>query len=726
MSALFPKTVFGLAVIFTICWPSSFSSGSIASGREVDFENDLVPVFTKLGCNAGACHGSAAGRGGLRLSLYGSNPVADYAALALELEGRRINLAAPERSLLLRKPSEELAHGGGMLIETADPAHQLLQQWIAQGARFVPGRKLKELEVNPSQVIAKVGEAVSLSVSARYDDNSSRGVTEWTVLSPEDGTAVSVGANTGKLHVHRPGRHLVVVRYLNQVVPLEILVPVGDSSSDLVAATIDDARSNFIDQEIDAALNRLGIPASGDVGDEGFLRRVSLHLTGRLPKYASQAMPLDRAAVVDQLLESEEFIEYWSLQLAKLLRLRGQPNDTVGINKYSAWLTEQLRAGTGYDVMARELLTAVGDSHSHGPANFYRTTADPRLQAELVSEIFMGTRLRCANCHDHPLDRWTQDDYHGLAAIFAKVVAGRVIEINAAGEVIHPATQEAARPRIPGLGSLQIPQGDLRPELAQWLTAPENPYFAKAIVNRLWKHLMGRGLVEPVDDFRATNPATHPQLLNELAAEFVASGYNLRYALRTIINSRAYARSSQSHGRNRADDRFYSHATHVELEPEVLADAIADVSGLSETYGDLPVGTRAVALIDPDTPSTALDILGRCDRKDSCESQAGATGGLPQMLHLLNGELLNGRLSASGSRLQQLLARGTQPLEIIRDFYGAALGRAPTPDEVEFWQVQLTTASQEAAAHNKSTAEQELLEDFVWSLLTCEEFRTNH
>lgn len=331
----------------------------------------------------------------------------------------------------------------------------------------------------------------------------------------------------------------------------------------------------------------------------------------------------------------------------------------------------------------------------------------------------MGSRLRCANCHNHPLDRWTQDDYHGLASIFATIDAGEVVTEKPDGFTIHPRTLEAATARIPGERFLEASDVDSRRLLADWLTNTDNPYFAKAIVNRLWKSMMGRGLVEPVDDFRDTNPATHPMLLSKLAEDFTANEYSIRHTLRLIANSVAYARSANANEANKNDNQFYSHAIRRPLEPEVLADAIADVLGVSEKYGDRPSGTRAVALVDSTTRSLTLDVLGRCGREESCESIVAATGGLPQKLHLFNGGLLNDRISAEGSRLNRLLADGMGPMKVVHEFYAAALNRSPTPKESNYWESEI---EQLASPKRKET----FLEDFVWGLLTSREFVTNH
>ena len=453
---------------------------------------------------------------------------------------------------------------------------------------------------------------------------------------------------------------------------------------------------------------------------------MTLDLTGRLPApgavtaFLADSDANKRETLVDALLDSDEFNEYWTLQLAKLLRIHSEGGNTQGAFAYHQWLAQQIRERVGYDQIARSVILATGDSREVGPANFYRTVNSAGEQAEFMSELFMGARLRCANCHNHPLDKWTQDDYHGLAAIFAKIEAnGQVIKVKPSGEVIHPATREKAVPRIPGDRFLPTDVTDGRLELVDWLTGVGNPYFAKAIVNRLWKAMMGRGLVEPVDDFRSTNPATHPELLTELADDFVAHGYDLRRTLKRIALSAAYARSANTLPQNATDDRFYSHALQKPLESEVLADAISDVLGVPDVYGNEPEGTRAVSLFDPNTASDALDILGRCGRETSCESSAGATDGLQRKLHLFNGDLLNARISVPGSRLDRLVSIGKSPMEIVNEFYLAALSRHPTDTEQQFWEQHIDVNASANSQHA-------ILEDIVWSLLTCNEFVMNH
>ena len=692
----------------------------VVSGGEqvVDFDNQVIPILTKAGCNTGACHGAAVGRGGLKLSLYGGDPDTDFRSIVLDLEGRRVNYAEVDESLIVRKPTESMEHGGGERLELGGEGAELLLRWIRQGTPRTRGKQLAGFDVSPkSHVASGVDQTLQLSATAQFSDGSQADVTRWTVFTAEDSSAVEIDPDTAEAKLLRRGRNIVVARYLDRVVPIEMVVPLSDQPVDLS----NEPRVNLIDTHVLNTLSTLRLPISPPADDSAFLRRVTLDLTGRLPTIALQdhiAGGGGRGELVDRLLESDEFNQYWTLQLARLLRIRSQPGDSTGALTYHRWLYQQISERVPYDRMARDMLLAMGDTHQVGPANFYRTAGGPREQAEFASELFMGNRLRCANCHNHPLDRWTQDDYHGLAAIFAKVGRGRVIKTNDRGEVTHPRTGETAVARIPGERFLDQ-QDDGRAALADWLTDPGNPYFARAIVNRLWKTMMGRGLVEPADDLRDTNPATHPALLEELARDFVEHGYDLRHTLHQIAMSATYGRSSAASDANRADDRYYSHAFSRPLEPEVLADAISDIVGVADRYGDQPIGTRAVALFDSNIKSEALDILGRCSREESCETVTTSVGGLPRKLHMFNGPLLNQRIGDPEGRLAKLIEQAGEPEEIVDEFYRRALCRRPTEQEREYWNQQFVTAA-------NTQEKQELLEDFVWSLLTCREATTNH
>ena len=690
----------------------------------LDFNTEVMPVFTKFGCNSGACHGAAVGRGGFKLSLYGGDPSSDYDSIVRDSRGRRVNLVDSERSLLMQKPTEAIEHGGGTVLDMDGESARLLTAWISQGA--MPHRKARErmslvkLDISPTKtVLNSIKDQVKLTAIAQFSDGSQKDVTAWTVFSAEDQSAISIDSETYRVKVLRRGRHIVVARFLEKVVPIELIVPLSDQPIDISKVT----QTNFIDEEILKTLSMLRLPVSPDCDDATFLRRASLDLTGRLPEQDRVDTllaigKLNRANLIDELLASKDFVDYWTYELAKLLRVHPQANNDVGAKAYHAWIAKQLSDHVGFDKIAQELILSTGDTLENGPANFYATVRGPREQAELVSEVFMGSRLRCANCHNHPLDRWTQDDYHGLAAIFAKVEMGRFIKSKPNGEVIHPRTTEPASMQIPGETRFSKKVKDGRIPFADWLTRRNNPYFAKAIVNRVWRQMMGRGLVEPVDDFRDTNPPTHPELLDLLAENFIQSGYDLRHIIRVIAISASYARSSNAITGNQDDDRFYSHSIRKRLQPEVLADAITDVLGVSEKYGTLPLGTRATSLVDPKTNSRTLDVLGRCGRIDSCEQESNAGGGLTQKLHLFNGELLNARISVQGSRLRNLLSKSRSHVEVIQQFYRIGLSRLPTEKEVQFWESELAKVDQDE--------QKKVLEDFVWGMLTSQEFTTNH
>jgi hypothetical protein len=687
-----------------------------ADSAAVDFDTQIVPVLTRFGCNSGACHGAAAGRGGFRLSLYGSNPEFDHESIAFDLKGRRVNTAHPEESLVLLKPTESLNHGGGERFDLdSDPA-QLLRAWVRHGARRDSARSLDELRVTPASVtLQKIGQPVTFQATAVFSDGTSRDVTAWTVFKAEDDAAVEVSSR--KAVPLRRGRHIVTARFLDRVLASEILVPFNEEPTGPAADQI--AGASFIDNLIDRRLSELHLPASPQISDEAFLRRVSLDLTGRLPSpadvLATREKLLDRKQLVERLLNSEAFVDYWTHWLTQLLRVRTQPQDQTAARTFHAWIRTQVTSNTPLDEIARQLLTATGDTHEVGPANFYLAAAGARAQAEYASEVLMGVRLRCANCHDHPLDRWSQDDYHGLSAIFAKVKRGRVISIGS-GEVSHPRTGEAAVPRIPGSRFLDE-KTDGRIALAAWLTSPDNPYFARAFVNRIWKTVIGRGLVEPTDDLRATNPATHPKLLTKLAADFAANKFDLRHTLRIICTSRVYGRSSSALPGNIDDDRFLSRGIERPLSSAVLADAIADVTGIAEPFAEEPAGTRAVSLFATNVPSASLDILGRCTGEGSCEPGMEARPGLPTTLHLINGPILNQRISDPKGRLRKLLAARTPPDKIIETFFIVALNRLPADKERDF-------LLGEFQKQNSPEEKQKLAEDFLWSILTSREFIT--
>jgi len=688
----------------------------------VDFGTQIIPVLTKAGCNAGSCHGAALGRGGFKLSLWGSNAAVDYQTMVHELEGRRVNLSRPDKSLVLLKPTIAVHHEGGRRLSSKGPGAKLILDWLAAGAPPPANRRLRQLSINPQQaVLDKVGQSVRLKISAAFDKGALQDVTAWTVFSPTDPAAVEVD-KTGKATVLRPGQHTVIIRYLDQVKAVRLSVPLTDKAITVSA----EARRNFIDDQVLETLKTLRLPLSAQTNDAAFLRRVSLDLTGTLPRpddvlaFVRDPSKGKRARLIDKLLKSSAFIDYWTYRWANLLQINSKRLQDGG-RVFHDWLKEQVTANTPLDAMSRQMLTTIGDSYQKGAANFSRVPGNAREQAEYVSRVFMGVRLRCANCHDHPLDMWKQDDYHGMAAMFARVQRGRVVSIRKFGDVTHPRTGKPAVPRIPATRFLDSGE-DGRAALAKWLTAPDNRYFAKAAVNRMWQAMMGRGLVEPVDDLRATNPATHPALLDELAADFIEHKFDMRHTLRTIANSAAYQRASTSVNGNEGDDQFYSRARIRALPAEVIADAIAQVTGVPDQYGNQPVGTRAIILWDAQIPAPALDILGRCSRQAVCETTPAGSGGMAQMLHLINGKLINRKVASAQGTLHQLLKSKKTDEQIIQQLYLLTLGRKSSAAEISHWTKQIAEAESVA---NEDFPRKSVLEDLFWALISSRQFMSN-
>jgi hypothetical protein len=562
------------------------------------------------------------------------------------------------------------------------------------------------------------GGRFSVRVTARFSDGSHDDVTRWAVFTPTDPAALDC-TGRGEVTALRRGQHQLLVRFLGAVNCVTVLVPYHDQRPEQAERP----RANFVDDHINRVLDRLHLPHAPRAGDAALVRRVFLDLLGKLPEpdevdaFVADAAPDKWACLVDRLLERPEFVDHWSYQWGDLLRIESGRLGAEGAAAFHGWVREQVRRNTPLDQAARGLLLTGGDAYQHGPANFSRVPADARAQAEYVGQVFLGARIQCANCHNHPLDRWTQDDYHGLAAVFARVGRGREVGLLPRGEVTHPRTGQPATPRIPGERDL-APDGDPRPALAAWLTAPDNPYFARAAVNRVWRALMGRGLVESPDDHRATNPATHPELLDELAKDFVTHGFDVRHTLRTILASEAYRRSAAASEGNRMDDRFYSRSLVRPLPPPVLVDAVAQVTGIPEKIGNLPPGTRAVALGDARVASEPLDLLGRCARDGGCAAAPAAGGSLPLVLHALNGPWLNAKVAHPDGRLHRLLADGRTDAEIIKALYRAALGRGPIDREQALWGPRLKAASDDERRQK--------FEDFLWALLNSSEFGTNH
>lgn len=675
-----------------------------------NFATQILPILTKSGCNTGACHGAATGQGGFSLSLFGYDAVRDHAVITHALGGRRVDLADPARSLLLRKATRTIKHKGGRRF-TLDSAHyHTLRQWIAAGAPAgAPELAVTGLRVEPPDLLLKSpGDAMPLRVTARLSDDSERDVTALALYDSHD-EAVAVVSDAGVVTMPRRGASAVMIRFGGQVAAVRVAVPfqAEEASSEFKPV-------NFIDEHIAAELNRLHLPASPLASASTFLRRVHLDLNGWLPTedearafLAKPDTAAAREAVIANLTGGAEFVDLWTMRLADVLLISSKKQG-FGAGVYHQWLRKQIERGAPLDEIVKALLTAQGDISREGPANFYRLTSDPRDMGEFVSRSLLGVRLACARCHHHPFDRWGMDDYYSFAGWFAQIsFDGRKVFLDDRGEVEHPQTRKVMLPRVLGGPTPARMPPDRLHLLARWAVSADNPFFARTLVNRVWKHLMGRGLVEPVDDLRASNPASIPALLDALAADFVKHDFDLRHLVLTIATSRSYQLASTSSGVNRLDDRFGSHARIKPLTGPVLADALSQAMGVRL----LPFETSAVRQFDPAVESYTLDVLGRCPRTDECGNPALFGGGLSQALHLLNGEAFNRALRESAA---QKIDGDTAAM--IESFYLRSLSRMPTAEERAHWLAQAVQSKDQVAFR----------EDLLWALLNSREFSFIH
>ncbi|MEZ6040800.1 MAG: DUF1549 domain-containing protein [Planctomycetaceae bacterium] len=693
--------------------------------QPVDFDTQVMPILTKAGCNSGACHGAAAGRGGFRLSLYGSRPATDFDQIALAMKGRRIDRLDASQSLFLLKPTEQLSHEGGTRIQPESADHAILLNWISQGAQRTPRRTLDSFELHAEKRSDSTGPTYQISATACFSDGTTTDVLPWTVLTPDDPDSTHV-QETGRIVLRTAGQHVVIARFLDQVRPLEFIVPWQSHAADDVEELSADTGQS-IDRLVVKRLRQFGLEATSEADEYTLIRRLTLDLTGCLPSPKSvkefvSSSDVDKLEhLIESLLDSDEFNSYWTFQLAQLLRVSALKANAEWARVYYEWIHNCVRTDIGLDQMSRQLILAEGLVSETGAAAFYNIGGDPRGQAEFVASTMMGVRLQCANCHDHPLDSWTQDDYHGLAAIFARIKSGDVIRSAATGRVIHPGTGEPAIRRLPDAGFLGE-DADGRTEFAEWLTSAENPYFARAMVNRLWRHMMGRGLVEPVDDHRATNSPTNPELMDGLAKMFRENDCQLRPTLRAICQSAAYRRSAVDHNRqssetsehrNQAVARFHGAAISRPMSPQVFLDAVLDVTQSDEFSGHQ---SRAVSLDGLVATSEPLDLLGRCS--DACEQSALRRNDLAVQLHLINGSFINQKLSDSTAITAEMQACG-RPEEFIAAIYLRVLSRPARNHEMEFWLRQF-------GGTLKGPESTEIAQDFVWSLLNSTEFCTNH
>jgi hypothetical protein len=714
------------------------------------FRNHVIPAMTKIGCNSGACHGALAGKGGFKLSLRGYAPAADYFVMTRQAQGRRIDKLEPAHSLVLLKPTRALSHGGGKRIEVDSPDYQILVDWIAAGA---PGPKendprIQRLEVLPAEAVLKPGDALQVLARAWYSDGHSEDVTRGVKFSSTDELVAGVDQD-GKVKVKGYGETAITLWYSNLVATARILSPLSNAVDPKVYATA--PRHNYIDDLVLKKLQALRIPPSPSCSDAEFIRRAYLDAAGILPtpeevkKFLADRSADKRARLIDALLERPEFVDYWAYKWSDVFLVSTRKLPQPAMWAFYEFIRQSVADNKPWDRFARDVLTAKGSTLRNGAGNFFVLHKDTSELTEATSLVFMGMSITCCRCHNHPLEKWTQDQYWSMANLFGRVGLKNgerngdvIIQSLPDGDVPHPRRGHAMPPAP--LDYPPLPPDsptDRRQYFADWLTAPENPYFAKALVNRVWHNFLGRGLVEAEDDLRQTNPPTNEALLDALANDFRTHHYDVKYLIRQVMNSATYQRSSQPVPGNATDDRFYSHYLIRRLPAEVILDAYAQVTGVPTPFthvysgvegalalaptGNYPLGTRTLQLPDSRVASQFLDEFGRPDRMQTCSCERQQDSSVGQALHLNNGKTLNDKLRSKSSRVEQWVKEKIGDDEAVRRVFLLALSREPTATEL----VKFRRVLVEAAA-DKGTSRREAVEDLFWAVLTGREFLFNH
>lgn len=695
----------------------------------ISFRTETVAALTRHGCNSGGCHGAPSGKGGFQLSLQAYDHAMDERTLTRGEEGRRTNSIEPGQSLLLLKPTMVVFHQGGLQLRSTDYAYEVLRQWIAEGCTVdgAEGKRCVRLELLPAsgRVLRHPHLRQQIVARAHFENGAVRDVTRLTKFSTSDEQIASV-TDGGVLVGHRRGQVAVMARYLDQLVSCQFTL-VEDVEG---FRWPDPPANNYIDELVYEKLRQLQYEPSALCSDNDFVRRVYLDVIGALPSIEEQEAfladrsPDRRERLIDDLLERPEYAQFWALKWGDLLRLQKNDLKEAGVHKFHQWLVDAFEQNMPLDQFARELLTAEGSTYDHPAANYYRGCDTPIDAAETTAQLFLGSRIQCAKCHNHPFENWTQDNFYGLTAFFSRVsrkpgtrLEEEIVYVARAGEAHQPRTGQTMKPWVPGGGdSVGADSADRRRNFAQWLTAPENPFFARVAVNRIWAEVMGQGIVDPVDDFRQSNPPSIPALLDRLADDFVQHGYDQKHTLRTILGSRVYQLSSEATLLNKEDTRFFSHAKMRMLSAEQLLDAICQVTQVAETFPGMPLGTRATEIPSPDFNHEFLDTFGRPARNTACECERATSSTLAQVIELFNGTLVQQKLTDKQNRFHRMLAEGKPPSEVVNVLYRAAVCRPPT--EAELQQALDFIAASESPAQR--------MEDLCWALFNTDEFLTQH
>ncbi len=691
----------------------------------VEFGREVIPILSKAGCNSSGCHGKAEGQNGFRLSIFGSDPTFDFDALSKQGRGRRVQLAAPDRSLLLRKATGELPHGGGQRFEPNGIWYRRVGRWIAEGAQWTEASdgEIERIEVEPSKVALSVDGTQQLRVTAIDRAGRRRCVTRETDFQSNAKVIAEVDKN-GRVSVNEvAGAAAILIRYMGHVTVCRVSLPQTGFVVERPAET------NFVDTLVWNRLQQLGIPAAPRCDDAIYLRRVYLDTIGTLPTvdeartFLADKAPDKRLRLVGELLHRDEYADYWSMIWGDLFAADREKLGGPGAVAISRWLRTQFRKNRRYDDWIREVVLASGDPTRETPAGFFVVHNEAEKMSRSVSQIFLGVRIECAQCHHHPFERWTQNDYYALAGLFSGVkskaipTGGKKIVGGTASPLTNPRTGQPVPLAPLGAAPLLDVTGDARRDLADWMTRPDNPFVAKALVNRLWAHYFGRGLVNPVDDMRSTNPSSNEQLLDALADHFVKSGFDIHEITRVMLTSEAYQRSSVLSPGNETDTQNYSHAIWKPIPAEVLLDAICQATGIPEQFNGWPPGYRAIQLWDNRMPSYFFTVFGRPQRVSVCDCERGSEPSVAQALHLMNAQEALDKIQSPVGRAAVLSKSSPKPTSIIEELYLATLSRYPTQAEVT-WMLQAYDDGQQDV--RAST------EDVLWVLLNTKEFLFNH
>ncbi|MBI2949222.1 MAG: DUF1549 domain-containing protein [Verrucomicrobia bacterium] len=723
---------------------TSLLLSGLAEASEPSFRNDVMGVLSKAGCNAGTCHGNKNGKGGFRLSLRGQDPDVDYQTMTRDVFGRRINALDPNQSLILLKPTTQVSHEGGLRFRKESEEFQILHRWIAAGmendADSAP--KLSRLAVTPGEaVLLDPIDRVPLRVRADFSDGTTRDVTVLTVFETSNGLAKV--SREGLVERVGFGETTILARYLHLQQPVRLaFVPSRPGF-----AWANPSAHNYIDDHIFAKLRRLRMNPSDVCSDAVFLRRAYLDLLGLLPSadeartFLSDPSASKRSRLIEPLLERPEFADFWALKWADVLRNEAHSLDAKGVQNFYHWIRQSVAANKPLDQFVRELLTTRGSTYASAAANYFRPNRDPATRAKAAAQVFLGIRLQCAECHNHPFDRWTQDDYYDWSGVFSKVgykvlenkrdigsdkhewKGEQIVFAPRRGSVVNLRTGQPARPRLLGTPlAAEQHDGDLLNALAEWLTSPGNFQFARAQVNRVWFHLMGRGLVEPIDDFRATNPPSHPELLDALAHDFVEHHFDLRHLVRVIMASRAYQLSSEPNESNAEDEVNYSHPLVRRLTAEQLLDAQSQVTAVPLRFAGFPSGLRAAQLpgVRPEAKGQRrsnqmdqfLEIFGKPPRLLTSETERSCECNMSQAFQMISGPTVNDLIAEKNNRISDLLASGKSTREMVEELYWTALSAGPLDDQLDRLIASVDDAKDRRAG----------LEDILWGLLNSKDF----